>query len=119
MGVVWVGLWRVERGRTVSGSRCEPPTSPTRRASGAIRHQRCGAETLKHAYHARPAEQPRPGSKGIGPIMSARAQTFTLLGDTTGAPTFQRPVEDLSALSMIRTAAHCALYSFNAAVSGL
>ena len=51
--------------------------------------------------------------------MSARAQTITLLSDTTGAPTFQRPVEDLSAVSMIDTAAHYALYSFNAAVSGL
>ena len=78
-----------------------------------------GAETLRDAYHGRPAEQPRPGTEVIGPIMSARAQTFTLSGDTTGAPTFQRPVEDLSALSMIGTAAHYALYSFNAAVSGL
>ena len=51
--------------------------------------------------------------------MSTRAQTITRSGDATGAPTFQRPVEDLSTLSMIGTAAHCALYSFSVAVSGL
>ena len=53
------------------------------------------------------------------PLTAAVAQTVTLTGDTTGAPTFQRPVEDLSALSTIGTAAHYDLYSFSAAASGL
>ena len=54
-----------------------------------------------------------------GWIGSARADPISVSGDTTGAPTFQRPVEDLSALSTIGTAAHYAAYSFSVAASGL
>lgn len=50
-----------------------------------------------------------------GPILAA---TVSLNGDTTGAPTFQRPVEDLSALSAIGTAAHFTSYAFTALASG-
>lgn len=46
------------------------------------------------------------------------ADTFTLAGDTTGAPTFQRPVEDLSGLSAIGTAVPYDVWTFSAAVSG-
>jgi hypothetical protein len=51
--------------------------------------------------------------------LPAAAAPFSIAGDTTGAPTFQRPVEDLSALSTIGTAAHYAVYAFTAATSGL
>ena len=50
-----------------------------------------------------------------GPAMAA---TVSFNGDTTGAPTFQRPVEDLSALSAIGTAAHYTSYAFTALASG-
>lgn len=46
------------------------------------------------------------------------AATVSFTGDTTGAPTFQRPVEDLSALSAIGTAAHYTSYAFTALTSG-
>ena len=49
---------------------------------------------------------------------AAMAATVTLTGDTTGAPTFQRPVEDLSALSAIGTAVHYTSHAFTALVSG-
>ena len=48
----------------------------------------------------------------------AMATTVSFNGDTTGAPTFQRPVEDLSALSAIGTAAHYTRYAFTALASG-
>lgn len=50
-----------------------------------------------------------------GPAM---AEAVSLSGDTTGMPTFQRPVEDLGALSLIGTAAHFTAYAFTATVSG-
>ena len=46
------------------------------------------------------------------------AATVSFNGDTTGAPTFQRPVEDLSALSAIGNAAHYISYAFTALASG-
>lgn len=51
--------------------------------------------------------------------LPAAASVVTVNGDTTGAPTFQRPVEDLSALSDIGTAAHYEAYDFIAATSGV
>ena len=51
--------------------------------------------------------------------LPARASTVSINGDTTGAPTFQRPVQDLSALSAIGTAAHHTAYGFTVAVSGI
>ena len=50
-----------------------------------------------------------------GPAMAA---TVSFNGDTTGAPTFQRPVEELSALSAIGNAAHYIRYAFTALASG-
>ncbi len=55
----------------------------------------------------------------VGWAAPAAAQTVSITGDTSGAPTFQRPVEDLSALSTIGTAAHYAVYALTAASSGL
>lgn len=54
-----------------------------------------------------------------GRAAPAAAAPVLVTGDTTGAPTFQRPVEDLSALSTIGTAAHYAVYAFTAATSGV
>ncbi|MDQ2778217.1 MAG: PEP-CTERM sorting domain-containing protein [Pseudomonadota bacterium] len=51
--------------------------------------------------------------------LPAAASSLSTSGDTTGAPTFQRPVEDLSALSLIGTAAHYAAYAFTAVSSGV
>ena len=53
-----------------------------------------------------------------GWALPAAAVPVVITGDTTGAPTFQRPVEDLSALSTIGTAAHYAVYAFTAATTG-
>ncbi len=49
---------------------------------------------------------------------TTHAATVFLSGDTTGALIFQRPVEDLSALSAIGTAAHYISFSFTALTSG-
>jgi PEP-CTERM motif len=46
------------------------------------------------------------------------AAIFTSPGDTTGAPTFNRPIEDLSALSAVGTAVHYATLSFSAGIGG-
>ncbi|MCY7315492.1 MAG: hypothetical protein LH480_07695 [Rubrivivax sp.] len=52
-------------------------------------------------------------------LQPAQAPTVTVNDDTTGAPTFQRPLEDLSALSSIGTAAHYTAYAFAAVASGV
>jgi hypothetical protein len=47
---------------------------------------------------------------------AAAVQTFT--GDTTGAPTFNRPLQDLSGLSAVGVAVRYGSLSFSASVSG-
>lgn len=56
-----------------------------------------------------------PAVLAAGPAV---AGTVILNGDTTGTPSFQRPVEDLSALSAIGTAVHHTSHAFTALVSG-
>lgn len=48
----------------------------------------------------------------------SEAAIFTSTGDTTAAPTFNRPIEDLSGLSAIGTAVHYATLSFSASIGG-
>ena len=52
----------------------------------------------------------------VGPAM---ATVTSMTGNTTGAPTFQRPVEDLSGLSAIGTSVHYTGFSFTALASGV
>ena len=49
----------------------------------------------------------------------AHALDIAYSGDTTGAATFRRPVENLSALSDIGTAVHYDAYAFTAALDGV
>ena len=51
--------------------------------------------------------------------MPAYAADISYSGDTTGAATFRRPVENLSALSDIGTAVHYDAYAFTAALDGV
>lgn len=51
--------------------------------------------------------------------MPAHAADISYSGDTTGAATFRRPVENLSALSDIGTAVHYDAYAFTAAFDGV
>lgn len=49
----------------------------------------------------------------------AQAVTFQVMpGDTTSAPTFNRAVEDFSALSLVGTDVHYSAYTFTVPVSG-
>lgn len=49
----------------------------------------------------------------------AQAVTFQVLpGDTTSAPTFNRAVDDFSALSLVGTDVHYSAYTFTVSVSG-
>lgn len=50
--------------------------------------------------------------------LPAQAVIFTFTGDTTGGPTFNRPLEDLSALSAVGTAVHYSSFTFSPSVSG-
>ncbi|MBB4844269.1 hypothetical protein HNP55_002805 [Paucibacter oligotrophus] len=47
-----------------------------------------------------------------------QAATYTMTGDTTGAPTFNRPVQGLGSLSGVGTAVHYQTFSFSVDTSG-
>lgn len=47
-----------------------------------------------------------------------QAATYTMTGNTTGAPTFNRPLQGLSALSAVGTAVHYQTFSFSVDTSG-
>ncbi|MFN4064122.1 MAG: hypothetical protein ACK4JA_07960 [Parazoarcus communis] len=49
---------------------------------------------------------------------SAQANILTFSGDSTGASTFNRPVEDLSALSLVGTATPYSAYAFTVSTAG-
>lgn len=51
-------------------------------------------------------------------MASAQATIFTYDGDTTAAPTFNRPLEDLSALSAVGTAVAYNTFNFSVDTSG-
>ena len=48
----------------------------------------------------------------------AHAIIFTVTGNTTGAPTFNRPLEDLSGLSAVGTAVRYNVLNFSVSVAG-
>lgn len=54
-----------------------------------------------------------------GAVTPALAVDISYSGDTTGAATFRRPVENLSALSDIGTAVHYDAYTFTAGLDGV
>lgn len=88
---------------------------------------RSSATASRHAFHAALVVSPVAALffalvvalVGALSALPAAASTVTISGDTTGAPTFQRPVEDLSALSAIGTATPYNAYAFTAGTSGL
>ena len=49
---------------------------------------------------------------------AARANIVTFSGDTTGSPTFNRPIENLSALSLAGANVHCNAYQLSVSVTG-
>lgn len=49
---------------------------------------------------------------------TAQADIVTFSGDTTGAPTFNRPVEPLNALSLIGTATRFSAFAFTVSQAG-
>lgn len=53
-----------------------------------------------------------------GSARPAQAAIITVTGDTTGKPTFNRPLEDLSGLSAVGTAVAYDTLTFSASVSG-
>lgn len=53
-----------------------------------------------------------------GSALPARASIITVTGDTTGGPTFNRPLEDLTGLSAVGTAVRYDTITFSASVSG-
>lgn len=59
------------------------------------------------------------GALMAGLSQNAHAGIVTIIGDTIGSPTYNRPVEDLSELSAIGTAAPYDTYAFTVSQAGL
>jgi hypothetical protein len=59
-----------------------------------------------------------PGVITSSPLAPAPSNIFTFTGNTAGGPTFNRPLEDLSALSMVGTSVRYSVFDFGVTVSG-